>query len=242
MVPRSLPRLRIATACNADWNAMSGTDHARHCGHCGKTVYNVENLRPREVAALLEAHGDRVPCLRLFVRPDGTVVTRGCLAWVGAGVRRARMGVVSIAALALGFWSNVFLWRGRIHREPLAPPPMAGTYRLGGLAPPPLPPDPGGHLLRPEGKEPSELAVRDALKPAIARMQAHGPNLEFSIRVDLRLGVKANGRVDRVEMIAPPELPARVGKMVERTARRLRLPPSSEEYQVEFSVLFASRD
>ena len=254
MVPRFLPRLRIATTCSADWNAMSGTDRARHCGQCGKTVYNVERLRPREVAALFEAHGDRVPCLRLYLRPDGTVVTRDCLAWVGAGVRRLRLGIISIATLAVGFWSSVFLWRGRIHREPPPPPAHTGRHFMGEAMPIERQVEPPVHLMGvpplPEPRPSTEVTpgateaqIREALKPAIAEMQAHGPNLAFSIRAEVQLTVKANGRVARVKLTAPPELPARVGKMVERTARRLRLPRNSGgEYEVEFAVLFASRN
>src|SRR4051794_39117415 len=96
-----LPHLKVAIECHQDWNAMPGDQRVRFCGRCSQNVYNIESLRPREVAALFVRHGDRLPCLRLLRRPDGTVVMRGCLARVRAGVRAARLRLASVVALAM---------------------------------------------------------------------------------------------------------------------------------------------
>jgi hypothetical protein len=264
MVPRSLPRLRIAVACNVDWSAMVGGDRARFCGQCCQTVYNVERLRPREVADLLERHGERMPCLRLFTRPDGTVVTRTCLHWVTAGVRRVRMGLVSGAALAVAFWSNVFLLRGWLHPtahtevvtrrvpaapdlppppppQPLVEPPRYDPGPLGGI-PPRLPEDDRRRLrqFRRGGPVATEQQVKEALQPFLADMRARATELRRPAKVNVLVDVKRSGRVRRVDVIAPADFPPKLRKMVEDASKRLRLPRNTEDYHTEFPLLFQS--
>lgn len=264
MVPRSLPRLRIAIACNVDWNAMKGGDRARFCGQCCQTVYNVASLRPREVADLLERHGDRMPCLRLYHRPDGTVVTRSCLHWVTAGVRQVRMGALSIAALAVGFWSSVLMWRGRLHPAPHQAPVVSGAGpvpvslrpvrldqkpripqrypRTTGGKPPRISDEErwGLRKFRRSGPVVTEEMVREALKPVIDDMKSRA-RLRLNSRVSVLLDVKASGRVRRADLDAPSDFPPDIGKMVIRSAKAARLPRNSEDYQTSFTVLFQGR-
>jgi hypothetical protein len=265
MVPRSLPRLRIAVACNVDWNTMVGGDRARFCGQCCQTVYNVERLRPREVADLLERHGERMPCLRLFTRPDGTVVTRSCLHWVTAGIRQVRMGFVSVAALAVGFWSNVFLLRSWLHPEPAALVPVATTLGRPQFTPPPPPPVPGRRVyrlegtmgdpgplpdrerirlreLRREGPAVSEAQMAQAIRPLIAHPKAHTTDLGLSGRVDVLVDVKASGRVRRVDLEMSYDLPAHLRPMITHATKRLRFPPNTVDYQTSFPVLFQTAE
>jgi hypothetical protein len=264
MVPRSLPRLRIAVACNVDWNAMVGGDRARFCGQCCQTVYNVERLRPREVADLLERHGERMPCLRLFTRPDGTVVTRSCLHWVSAGVRRVRMGLVSVAALAVGFWSNVFFLRGWLHPESIAPATIAPVpHRLPPPPPPPAPrrwvPSPevdrlAGTMgapyfdpdrrrlrrLRREGPAVTEQQVIQAIRPLLGELRTRVEELHARGRINVLLDIKASGRVRRVDIVAPPEVPAELRNLIEKLVKRTRFPRNAEDYQTEFPLILAS--
>jgi hypothetical protein len=77
--------LRIASPCEMPWSAMDGDDRTRHCGQCDRKVYNVARLSADEVVALLQA-SDRPPCLQLWRRADGTVLTTDC----PIGARRLR--------------------------------------------------------------------------------------------------------------------------------------------------------
>jgi hypothetical protein len=81
----ALNDIRVASPCTADWDKMIGDERKRFCEACGQSVYNVESLRRDEVANLL-ARGDSV-CMRLFRRPDGTLMTADC----PVGKRRIRL-------------------------------------------------------------------------------------------------------------------------------------------------------
>ncbi|MFP2905332.1 hypothetical protein ACLESD_09800 [Pyxidicoccus sp. 3LFB2] len=69
-------RLTIATPCDMRWEEMTGDARVRHCGACKLNVYNVSEMRTAEVEALLNP-GGRV-CIKLYRRPDGTVVSGDC--------------------------------------------------------------------------------------------------------------------------------------------------------------------
>lgn len=109
-VPRShaamkngeLGDIKIASPCEASWDEMTGDDRVRHCGQCQRSVYNLSEMTADEVAALLGARG-RLPCVRLYQREDGTVLTReDC----PVGVERVRLRMRKLAAafaVALGF-------------------------------------------------------------------------------------------------------------------------------------------
>lgn len=69
--------LQIASPCKASWNAMAGDDRARFCSLCEKHVYNISALTSAEVSDLIrETQGE--PCMRLYRRRDGTVLTADC--------------------------------------------------------------------------------------------------------------------------------------------------------------------
>ena len=120
MLSKLLPRLTVATPCTADWNAMPGDDRVRSCGDCGRNVYNIAALTRRQVYRLIETHEGKPPCLRIFRRPDGTIVMRRCLAGVHAAARSVWLHACAYAAMAAAFWTNVLLGRQLIHPSPLA--------------------------------------------------------------------------------------------------------------------------
>jgi hypothetical protein len=97
---RKLPMLdavRIASPCNASWDAMVGDDRVRFCGECKKNVYNLSAMSGQEAESLLaEREGDI--CARLYRRADGTVITSDC----PVGVRRKRVRRLAIAAVGGG--------------------------------------------------------------------------------------------------------------------------------------------
>lgn len=94
-----LPRLRIASPCTEDWDAMSGDRRARLCSQCDRHVFDLTGLRAADAEALILAHLQlpeaRLPCVRLYRRADGTLLTDDCAtgpaprasiaAWLAAG-------------------------------------------------------------------------------------------------------------------------------------------------------------
>ena len=72
-----LEDIRIAKPCRADWNLMTGDERARFCGSCAKNVYDISQMT-REAAHQLIAEKEGNVCVRLYRRPDGTVITSDC--------------------------------------------------------------------------------------------------------------------------------------------------------------------
>ncbi|MBX7195109.1 MAG: hypothetical protein K1X94_23850 [Sandaracinaceae bacterium] len=95
-----LPRLRIASPCGEDWNAMVGNERVRHCSRCEKDVFDLSAMTSHEVLSLLRAHDTLpeggLPCVRFYRRSDGTILTSDCV----AGSPR-RVGPVAAAGVAL---------------------------------------------------------------------------------------------------------------------------------------------
>jgi len=73
-----LVRLKIANPCSVTWDAMHGDARVRLCPTCDKHVYNVIQLSRRELDRLIAKHEGALPCMRIYKRPDGTVMTRRC--------------------------------------------------------------------------------------------------------------------------------------------------------------------
>ena len=82
-----LAKVNVAAPCTASWDAMSGDDKARFCGHCEKHVYNLSAMTSDEAAALVRNTEGRL-CVRYYRRADGTMLTADCP--VGASAKRAR--------------------------------------------------------------------------------------------------------------------------------------------------------
>ena len=161
-----LDAIEIRTPCRVPWEGMKGDERVRFCSQCRLNVYNLSELGRREAEALLQQDGGRV-CVRLYRRPDGTVLTRSCRAARWAR-RTAALAFRTAAALVVGF----FLWvsgsatlglhqdgmAGVKRREPfrtvlewISPtplPPMAGLVLMGDVC---VPPPPANPVLTPEG-------------------------------------------------------------------------------------------
>lgn len=73
-----LVRLKIANPCSVAWDSMSGDGRVRLCPTCDKHVYNVIQLSRRELDRLIAKHEGALPCMRIYWRSDGTVMTRRC--------------------------------------------------------------------------------------------------------------------------------------------------------------------
>src|SRR5262245_50294453 len=160
-----LDGLTVATPCDVPWESLAGDDRVRHCGRCRQDVYNVEALSRAEALQLI-GKGERLPCMRLHRRPDGTLVTADCWArlraarkrgWLAFAAALVVVGWAELCAMALGFYNLGRVTRGRTMGEPAAiqvpippagvpaplpapPPPPIET--MGKPAPPPEPPPP----------------------------------------------------------------------------------------------------
>lgn len=73
-----LSHTTVASPCPASWEAMSGNEKIRFCSECKLNVYNLSEMSKTEAEKLLRNHeGDRL-CIRLYLRADGTIITRDC--------------------------------------------------------------------------------------------------------------------------------------------------------------------
>ncbi|MBX7100344.1 MAG: hypothetical protein K1X89_21685 [Myxococcaceae bacterium] len=100
-MPRAPLKLSIASPCAASWDDMKGDERIRFCGACQKNVYNLRGYSLEEARRLVERDQGTL-CVRIFARPDGTVLTKDC----PVGWRRVRQrlvaSVAAAACLALG--------------------------------------------------------------------------------------------------------------------------------------------
>ena len=105
---RSLPVVNtlIAAPCDVPWDSMHGDATKRHCGECKRDVHNLSAMTHAEMRAFLDAatpdETGHLPCISLFQRTDGTVLTADCPVGLGARRRRALLtSTLSIGAVAL---------------------------------------------------------------------------------------------------------------------------------------------
>ncbi len=129
-------RIEIETPCQVSWDSMYGDDRIRHCGRCRKNVYNVASLTRPQALALIAS---REPvCLRIYRRPDGTVVSADCWARLRAARQRGLWAFVGM--LVIVGWAELaamivgLAGLGRFVLRPMmgAPPPAPAL-----VAPPP---------------------------------------------------------------------------------------------------------
>jgi len=123
---RSLPRVVISVPCPADWGAMepiTADGRARFCGRCDKPVYDSKAMGRGELLALIARIEGPAPCVRLHLRPDGTVVTRDCFARLRQAGRHLW---AKIAVLGMAFWGGVWATRRGTAWSTLAADLVAG--------------------------------------------------------------------------------------------------------------------
>lgn len=102
----NLDDLRIASPCDADWDAMrpvtaSDGARARFCGSCEKNVYDLSAMTRDDAMALITRHEGRC-CVRFYQRADGTVLTEDCPVGVRALLKRAERRALLTAAAGVG--------------------------------------------------------------------------------------------------------------------------------------------
>lgn len=139
-----LDDVRIARPCPADWASMAGTDRARHCGLCRRTVYDLSAMTRAEATAFLLGAEGRT-CVRLYRRADGTVLTRDCPGPRPSRAQKAAMAVALAGALVASD-AAVDAARGALppgleaHPETRSPDAPWGDFETGDveLLPPPV--------------------------------------------------------------------------------------------------------
>ena len=97
-------RIEIPLPCHVPWADMTGDDRVRFCGDCRQSVYNVAMFTRAEATRLLNDSSGRV-CLRIFRRPDGTVVTDDCRARLRAARKRGLL--IFAGTLVVVFWAQI---------------------------------------------------------------------------------------------------------------------------------------
>jgi len=73
----ALDAISIPVPCPVAWDAMHGDDRTRFCDQCKQSVHDVSELTRAEALRLVTA-GEKTPCLRIYRRPDGRVMTADC--------------------------------------------------------------------------------------------------------------------------------------------------------------------
>jgi hypothetical protein len=123
-----LGTITIATPCHVPWREMSGDHRSRHCRQCERQVYDLSAMTTAES---LELFGDPTqrPCIRLYRRSDGRVMTADCPVGIRARIwRRLRRR----AAWAGSLFAVLFLQSCRNYTQGLwgEPPSREPDYPL----------------------------------------------------------------------------------------------------------------
>ncbi len=130
MTTRNLPmlnldRIVIDSPCSEDWNGMAGEGRVRFCGSCEKNVFDLSSLTREDAEALLAANG-ATPCVRLYRRADGTVVTGLCVELKP----RAALGTRCMKAIAAVTMSLSFVACAAPETAESTPLPTGATAAL----------------------------------------------------------------------------------------------------------------
>ena len=99
MATSFLDQIKVAAPCKASWEDMDGNAQVRHCNQCSLNVYNISEMTTQDATALIQEKEGKL-CLRMYKRPDGTLINRDCPVGVGRRRRMALIGAGLAAALA----------------------------------------------------------------------------------------------------------------------------------------------
>ena len=93
-----LDNIKIASPCQANWDAMHGNERKRFCGECKLNVYNLSGMSRYDAENLLRVSEGRL-CVRYFQRSDGTVLTADCP--IGWAKVKQRLSIAAAAAFSM---------------------------------------------------------------------------------------------------------------------------------------------
>src|SRR5258708_33231425 len=92
--------LRISSPCPMSWDELVGNDRIRYCGKCTLNVYNLADMEPQEVEAIVRKTEGRL-CGRLYLRGDRTASLRDCPSTARRIFIKRVVTVASVMILAL---------------------------------------------------------------------------------------------------------------------------------------------
>ena len=101
VVKDALDLVEIPIPCEVPWDAMRGDEQVRHCGQCKQNVYNVSALTRAEAIRLLGARA----CLRIYRRPDNTILTSDCRERLRAARKKGLL--VFAGTLLIVLWAQI---------------------------------------------------------------------------------------------------------------------------------------
>ena len=178
VVPDALDLVAIPIPCDVPWDSMPGDEQVRHCGHCRQNVYNVASLTRAEAVRLVGARA----CLRIYRRPDNTVLTSDCRERLRAARKKGL--VIFAGTLLIVLWAQIcaqFVGMAGLKRllgsgghmmgapapvpgQVVAPEPpvMVATPPMPTMGEPAPPPTPHRH---PTHGKPPHRVVQGAIKP-----------------------------------------------------------------------------
>ncbi len=128
-----LDDVRIASPCSANWSEMQGDAKVRYCGKCEKNVYDLSAMTREEAETTLLAREGEL-CVRFYRRTDGTLLTQDC----PVGVRRKRMRLAAVLAVASGLTTAAAAFFGLVVEEDECEPPPPIPYVMSATPPPPV--------------------------------------------------------------------------------------------------------
>jgi len=99
-----IDKLRVASPCSADWDAMAGDARRRFCDSCRLNVYNFSEMTPDEIRRLVTGSEGRI-CATLYKRADGTVITKDCPVGFRTYQKRALRFAGAALTAVLGLFS-----------------------------------------------------------------------------------------------------------------------------------------
>lgn len=137
-----LDAITIQSPCTVPWCSMRGDGVRRYCDQCHLHVHDVSKMTRDEVRALA-GRPEGVGCLRIWRRPDGTVITRDCSRVRLVLERRLRaLRVAAAGLLALVGLGGCRPARVADDAPPVPAPDTSAAPRptMGVVAPPPPPP------------------------------------------------------------------------------------------------------
>lgn len=91
-------QIKVASPCKRDWSKMAGDEKVRACGDCKMNVYNLSAMTQAEAEALVKQREGRL-CVRFYMRPDGTAMTKDCPVGVSRVRRTYTVALGAVVAL-----------------------------------------------------------------------------------------------------------------------------------------------
>ena len=109
---------------------MKGDDRVRFCDSCAKHVYNVAEMTAAEAVRVIE-ESEGHPCMNLYRRRDGTVLTADCPVGLRYRLRRRMLRMMTAGVLvSVGIQSAVWAYARGVRPSTIPSPPTGPGVTL----------------------------------------------------------------------------------------------------------------